>query len=132
MIAFATVLLPQPDSPARPTTSPGADRQVDAVDRADRARRAVLDVETAQLDERLAGAVTASPRLDDPVTPGLADEQRRAPDALDAQAGIAHLVDSGEDERRARATVSASASPGKTNGHHSPCSTLELTAPSRA
>ena len=36
MIAFATVLLPQPDSPARPTISPGADRERDPVDGAAR------------------------------------------------------------------------------------------------
>ena len=32
MTAFATVLLPQPDSPARPTTSPAWIVEVDAVD----------------------------------------------------------------------------------------------------
>ena len=47
--AFATVVLPQPDSPARPTISPGADLEIDAVDGAD---AAVVDGEPAQLEQR--------------------------------------------------------------------------------
>ena len=57
------VVLPQPDSPSRPTLSPRATRQVDAVDGTDRrasarddvgdaTRRAEMLGETARLDER--------------------------------------------------------------------------------
>ena len=53
MSAFASVLLPQPDSPASPRISPGGSRG-HAVDRADRVRAGdVVDRQALDLDERV-------------------------------------------------------------------------------
>ena len=57
MIDIAVTLLPEPDSPTMPSTSPGRERERDAVDGAHEAvLGAERDVQVAHLEQRLAQA----------------------------------------------------------------------------
>ena len=98
--AFASVLLPQPDSPARPSDLAGRDRERHAVDRAHRAGgQHVVDrevLEPQQLPRRDDGAHARRPR------PRSSPDSISALGLLLAQPRIADLVESGEDEHERR------------------------------
>ena len=136
MIAFAIVLLPQPDSPASPTISPAPIVEVDAVDGADARARRVLDDEARELDERSrrCGASVDAGRRQRRVDHARrlrrrrAAQQRRATARASRRAAAGCEISSmpGEDEDVSPSTVITSASPGKKNGHHSPWSTAEF------
>ena len=99
--AKATVLLPQPDSPASPTISPRADIEVEIVDRGEGAgRRQVVDPEVAHLDEvrRHLSASGARRRRSAARRPDDAPDGRQRPDAR-----IGDLVDAEIDQRQADA-----------------------------
>ena len=118
MTLFAIVVLPQPDSPARPRISPARDRQVDAVDGDD---VAVGDAEVADLDERLA----------------LGIRDRRQVALGHGHFDFFFIVFSARrrglltssipaSRKTSPTTVITRARPGKRNGHHSPCRTVEF------
>ena len=96
LMAKAMVLLPQPDSPARPKNSPASDVEADILDGTEIGLGAdVVDREVADR-EGGAGVSTLPPRRSGMIAAGPAGEH-----AAGAQARIGDLVDGEVDEREA-------------------------------
>ena len=128
MTAFATVVFPQPGLAGQADDLPGADRQVDAVDRAHAPLAdAVVDRQAAELDERLALRTLCDGGRH------LLDEarhaaRRRKPRLTRSTRRRGLLTSSMPASTSVSPrTVTPIASPGNTNDHHSPWRTLELT-----
>jgi len=114
MTAFAIVVLPQPDSPARPRISPAA---IDRLTPSTGDDVAVGDPEIAHLDQRLARGVRNLRQI----TLGHCHF-----DLLIVRSRGLLTSSIPASRKTSPTTVMTRARPGKRNGHHSPCSTVEL------
>ena len=132
MTAFAIVVLPQPDSPASPRIA-GADVEVDAVDRAE--YKLPCSTTSPRSSSSVSVRVGAVAGWDSIIGVFIVPERAfarggRAPSASCAAAprSAAGVADSSMPASSSTSprTVNASAAPGKKNGHHWPCSTVEF------